>query len=429
MYGTRSENKNPAAQRSRLGRLRRAGLAAGVLLALAFPAAGLDASAGGSYKSFLNWIYDPGWEGDSFGVSTGILRFKASIYPNEWSAVDLAYQLYPEIRPESLEQDSTFFSGGAGEYRVIDLRRRLLPWSSAKVNNISLSQELDRAAVSLHLPFADLSVGRQAVAWGSARIVNPTDVIVPVRFSALESEYRKGVDAVRLRVPFGGMNELDAGYVFGEQLRFDRSAAFGRLKLYLLETDISVLTMLFREDLMIGLDLARALGEAGAWVEAAYVIPDILSLEAAQDAWAGDYLRLSAGLDYTFANGFYTYLEYHLNSAGESDAADYLQLAAEPAYSDGGAYLLGRHYLGLGGTYPLTPLLPASALALVNLNDLSLVITLCLEYNIKENVYVEAGCVLGLGENPVLAGGVPVEYRTEFGVYPNTIYTALKLYF
>lgn len=429
MYGMKSKNKHAAARPSRRSRLWRAGLAAGVLLVLAFPVAGLDASAGGSYKTFLNWIYDPGWEGDSFGVSSGILRLKASIYPNEQSAVDLAYQLYPEIHSESLEQDSIFFSGGAGEYRVIDLRRRLLPWSSAQVNNISLSQELDRAAISLHLPFADLSVGRQAIAWGSARIVNPTDVIVPVHFSTLESEYRRGVDAVRLRVPFGGMNELDAGYVFGEQLRFDKSAAFGRLKLYLLETDIGVLTMLFREDLMVGLDLARALGEAGTWVEAAYVIPDILSLGAAQDAWAKDYLRLSAGLDYTFANGFYTYLEYHLNSAGQSDAADYLQLVTEPAYSDGGVYLLGRHYLGLGATYPLTPLLPASGLVLVNLNDLSVFITLSLEYNIKENVYVETGCALGLGENPLLAGGVPVEYRTEFGVYPNTIYTAVKLYF
>jgi hypothetical protein len=312
---------------------------------------------------------------------------------------------------------------------VIDLRRRLLPWSSTDVNNINLSQELDRAVLTLRLPFADLSAGRQAVAWGSARIVNPTDVIVPLRFSALESEYRRGVDAIRVRIPFGAMHEVDLGYVFGEDFRFARSTAFGRASFYLLETDISALAMLFREDLMLGIDLARALGDAGAWIEGTYVVPDILSPGDPKDLWAEDYLRVSAGLDYNFSSGLYTYLEVHFNSPGETDAADYLQLADQAAYSDGGVYLLGRYYLGLGATYSLTPLLPVSGLVLVNLNDPSVVLSLSLEYNIKENVYMEGGCTFGLGKNPVLAGGVPVEYRSEFGFYPNVVYTAVKLYF
>ena len=42
----------------------------------------------------------------------------------------------------------------------------------------------------------------------------------------------------------------------------------------------------------------------------------------------------------------------------------------------------------------------ASALVLMNLNDLSLVLTLSLDYNIKENVYVEAGDSVAAGEDP-----------------------------
>jgi hypothetical protein len=393
------------------------------------PLHGLDSSISGSYKTYLNWTYDPLWQGDSYGVSTGILRLKASIYPSKWSSLELAYLLYPEIRPASLQDGSIFLGSQTGEYRLVDLRRRLLPWSSAEVQNIGLYNELDRAAVTFHLSFADLSLGRQAVAWGSARVINPTDVIVPLHFSALDSEYRKGVDAVRLRIPFGSMNEVDAGCIFGEDFRLDRSAAFARMKLYVLDTDVSLLTLLFKENLMVGLDLARAIGDAGAWLEAAYVIPDIPSLDAAEDLWAEDYLRLSTGLDYNFSGDLYAYLEYHLNSPGEKDAADYLQLAAEPAYGKGGDYLLGRHYLSLGATYQLTPLLPASALVMLNLNDLSVMLSLSLEYNIKENIYLEGGCTLGLGGNPLLGGGEPVEYRSEFGAYPNLAYTAVKLYF
>jgi hypothetical protein len=66
---------------------------------------------------------------------------------------------------------------------------------------------------------------------------------------------------------------------------------------------------------------------------------------------------------------------------------------------------------------------------LVNLTDPSVVLSLSLEYNIKENVYLESGCTLGFGENPLVSGGEPIEYRSEFGAYPNLVYTAVKLYF
>lgn len=429
MYERKSENRNDTHRGGvRFRALRGLWLLAGLLL-LGLPLHGLDATLDGSYKSFLTWLYDPRWQGDSFGVSAGILRLKASLYAAEWSTVELAWRLYPEIRPASLEADSTFFGEENREYRLADFRRRLLPWSEADVYNISLSHELDRAAIAFHLPFADCTVGRQAVAWGSARIINPTDVIVPSRFSALESEYRRGVDAARLRIPFGTMNEVDAGCIFGEELRFDRSAAFGRLKLYLLETDLSMLAMVFREELMVGVDLARAIGQAGAWLEGAYVIPGALSAGGPGDPWAEDYLRLSAGLDYNFSGGLYTYLELHFNSPGRTDPGEYLQLLDDPAYTTGGTYLLGRYYLGLGASYPLTPLLPATGLVLVNLSDPSLVVSLSLEYNVRENIYIEGGCTLGLGENPVVSGGDPVEYRSEFGAYPNAVYTAVKLYF
>lgn len=430
MCGMNSKSRQPEGRRT-LSRLRLfvAFSAAAAFALLGAPVHGFDASLGGSYKTYTGWLYDPIWQGDSYGLATGILRLKADLYPAKWFSAELAYVLNPEIRPGTLQGSSIFFDGGSGQYRVIDLRPRLLPWSSADANNIGLYNDLDRAVITLNLPFADVSLGRQAVAWGSARIVNPTDVIVPRRFSAVESEYRRGVDALRIRIPFGSMNEWDIGYIFGEDFRFDRSAAFARLKLYLFQTDVSVLAMLFREDLMVGLDLARAIGNAGAWLETAYVVPDLPSLGTAGEAWDQDYLRLSAGVDYNFSGGLYTYLEAHYNSPGALAAADYAQLQDDPAYTDGGDYLLGRYYLGLGATYPVSPLLPVSALVLVNLTDPSAVISLSVEYNIKENVYWEGGCTFGLGRNPVLAGFDLAEYRSEFGVYPNTVYTAVKLYF
>ena len=106
-----------------------------------------------------------------------------------------------------------------------------------------------------------------------------------------------------------------------------------------------------------------------------------------------------------------------------------LDPAGYPAYAEGNVYLLGRHYLSVGGTYPLTPLLPLSFLLTVNLRDPSAGVSLGLEYNIRENLYVSGGLFAGLGPDPELSGGLPIAYRSEFGAYPTLLYTAVKAYF
>jgi len=116
-------------------------------------------------------------------------------------------------------------------------------------------------------------VGRQAIAWGNARIINPTDIIAPFSFNELDTEERRGVDAVRVRIPLGMMDELDLGVVAGRDFNRDRSAFFIRGKTYLLKTDLSLLMTGFRKHLMIGFDLSRSVGGAGIWLEAAHVSP------------------------------------------------------------------------------------------------------------------------------------------------------------
>lgn len=416
--------------RPRRGRRIKTALFAIVLSVAALPVLGLDldGSLGGSYKSYFTGIYDAAFDGKSAGAAASLLRLNGSLYPADWLSLEAAYLLSPEIGGDTVEQTLGASSPGLGaEYRVIDPRRRLLPGSADNVENAALYHEIDRAMATLRFSFADLSVGRQAIAWGTARVVNPTDIIVPYRFTALDTEYRKGVDAVRFRAPLGSFSELDLGAVFGEDFQFERSAFFARGRLYVLQTDVSVLSMVFRENLLWGLSLSRAIGENGAWLEAAYVLPD--AVDPPDDLYANDYVSLSVGVDRNIVADLYAYLEYHFNSAGEADPDDYLEAGGTPAYTEGNLYLLGRHYVGVGGTYNVSPLLPASALVLVNLNDLSVELSLSAEYNFKENVYVGGGVFLGLGPEPETLGGVPIRYRSEFGAYPQVIYTEVKLYF
>ena len=54
------------------------------------------------------------------------------------------------------------------------------------------------------------------------------------------------------------------------------------------------------------------------------------------------------GLDYSFNGKTYTFIEYHYNGAGTDRPEDYLTNIDQSAYTRGGVYLLGVHYLAPG---------------------------------------------------------------------------------
>ncbi|MFP4432422.1 MAG: hypothetical protein ACLFPV_14320 [Spirochaetaceae bacterium] len=381
---------------------------------------GLEGSLSGSFKSFFFLARDIDYQETTAGIASNALRLSGSLYPSGRLAFEGAYRIFPEVRSPILAEGASVAPAAPGaEYRVADLPDRAFPPEEETADNAAVYQDLDRAFATVSLPFADLILGRQAISWGTARVVRPTDVIVPFSFAEVDTEYRRGVDAARVRIPIGGFSEIDAGSIFGEHFAPEESAFYLRPGVYIGQTDLELLGMVFRDNLLGGFSLSRAIGEAGAWAEAAYVVPDS----------AGDYLTASLGVDRNLASDVYGYLEYHFNGAGTLSPGEYLSTATGPAYSEGNVYLVGRHYLAVGGTYTATPLLPMDALIVVNLTDGSAELTLSAEYNFTEDVYLSGGVLLGIGPESETEGGVPTRYRSEFGAYPQTFYTQVKLYF
>lgn len=350
------------------------------------------------------------------------LRLRLYITQSESATWEFAYEVAPHFREQN--NGSAFASlprPAPLSYRAFDLDERLYPENDKPEGDFVLSQNLDRALLTLTTPSLDLYIGRQPVAFGSARVINPTDIIAPFTFDTLAKEERLGVDAVRLKTPVGEMGELDMGLVFGEDFKPGKSAAFLRSKLYLLKTDVSLMAMVFRENILFGIDMARSIGGAGAWLEAAYT----LAGGAADYKQEENYFRLSAGSDYSFTEKLYAYMEYHYNGAGTGKPENYFSAISETAYTDGAVYLLGRHYMVPGITYQLTPLLIFKAQALVNMNDGSALASPGFEYNLAHDVYVELGAYLGIGEKTT-DQSLP---ESEFGLYPDVYYAALNIYF
>lgn len=406
-------------------------------------AARMNLSLNGYYKSFFiafelpDYLQSQGIQEASdtppLGAVNNRVRLKMSARFSKWLSLHAAYDVSPTVQdPRLFRQDILMVFPEPASYRFDDFFERLYPRSGKDVGSFAIFHNLDRFYFTLKTGFADIFIGRQAIAWGSARVINPTDVIAPFAFNELDTEERRGVDALRVRLPLGMMDELDFGFVAGQDFAWKKSAFFARGKVYILKTDLSLLLLGFRQHLLLGFDMTRAIGGAGFWLETAYVVPEFFKKED-EKLDRDNYFRASIGLDYNFGGKTYGFAEYHFNAAGRQKPEDYLENFNSPAYQDGAVYLMGKHYLNVGITYQIHPLIPFTGLIIWNLSDGSLVLSPTAEYNIAENIYLMLGAYIGLGKKPeqVLSAFALPETRlqSEFGAYPGMFFTAFRIYF
>lgn len=373
---------------------------------------------------------------DLTGIADNVrCRVNLSSRLSGWLSADVSYNIVPRFQNEDAARALSAPLTTAGSvfetpsiYRVDDLRSTLAPPVPSKNDRAIILQNLDRAFLTVSAPWFDLYVGRQAIAWGSAHAVNPTDIIAPFLYTEIDTEDRIGVDAVRLRAPTGALGEVDMGYVMGRHAEWKNSAAYVRVKTFVAGSDAAATVMRVHDRLtMLGFDVTRPLAGAGVWTEAAWSTADGRGAASPHD----DYWRVSTGFDYSFPNALYVFLEYHYNGPGAADPSDYDRALAGPAYTDGADYLLGRHYLIPGASYPMTPLVTVSGNVLLDMSDGSSLFAPLVEYNVLENVYLSAGAFVGAGAAPVLRAtpGLTVAPRSEFGAYPDTYYLSARYYF
>jgi len=375
----------------------------------------------------------PNREYSVLGAISNRMRLNLKLVPVDGLTLETSYNIAPRVQDQILYiYNPSFSTIDPFAYRIDDLRSRFYPDNINEVHSFALYQNLDRAQATISVKFADFIIGRQAIAWGTAHVINPTDILAPYSFEELDTEDRIGIDAVRMRKPLGFMGEIDAGYVFGKDAEWKNSAAFLRVKYYLWQTDFSVLGLAFRENLLLGFDLARSIGGAGFWLETAYVLDNALNDDSNMHA-ENDYLRLSTGLDYNFGGSTYGFVEYHYNQAGETDSENYYRIMDRTAYREGSVYLLGEHYLIPGISYQLTGLVTVSGQLMTNLTDPSAYFMPQVEYNVAQNIYLEGGTFVGVGKPTKVsytAGVFPqVEFRSEFGSYSNIYFVSFRYYF
>ncbi len=300
--------------------------------------------------------------------------------------------------------------------RLVDLssdfvqRERLHVW-----------HDIDRLSLSVFTDAADITVGRQAITWGTAMIFPVADLWTHFAPFEQETEEKPGLDAIRaLFYPADGL-EVDAVIA-------DRGSA---------------------EDVSAGVRGTLSLGQADLWAGVGKFWREIMAmggvtvlgdetkyrLEAAfpwnLDGGEPQRPRITAGVDWIRGTLVVTG-EYHYNGIGAVGADGYVDVAADPRLQRGETYYLGRNYLGalVSWSPDVQNRLTLAASALVNLGDGSLALTPVATYDLGQATRLSLGALVSAGEEPRFQLTPPdIRLRSEFGAYGSAVFTMMSVYF
>lgn len=366
------------------------------LALLPFEAAAQDLKFSGYYKNLLARSQTFAPAGERYALDLNRLRLELKGMLSEGAALDLQYDnelllgsylhtaqfaAQKEQRPDQLwNLDRNYGEGGSwlGRHRLY------------------------RGNVTLSSGETDVRLGRQRIAWGTGRFWSPVDLLNPLNPIALEREERLGVDALLAEHKLGPLSRVSAVYAprqgSGESsgaLNWHSNAA---------GVDYSLIAGRFRNERVVGGDIATQLGNAGIRAELTHNEPD-----------AGPaYRRAVAAADYAFRNTITLSGELYYNGAGTTDRAAY-----DFASLFGGRIRnVGRRYFGGYAGYEITPLVKWTNYLVLNLADHSRFYSPGLTFSLRANVDLTLGAQL--------FGGRP---GTEYAALRDLYYAQLQWFF
>ena len=276
---------------------------------------------------------------------------------------------------------------GGGEW--LDLQ-----WTLVEREHAVWQHRFDRLSVGWEpSERLEITAGRQAVSWGTALFLTPSDPFTP--FSPVDPfrEFRAGVDAVRARFYPGPFSEVD---VVVRPTRSPAGEEWTALARGL--TTVSNWEISGWGGTLYG-DAAGAVGAAGAlggWavrgegvlrrLDHALVFRGTLGLDRLLQVGGNDLMLL---------------VEYQRDGLGTADPEQYPDLLQSDTFLRGEQQVLGRDEAVVQASYQLHPLWSVAGLWLRNLNDRSAILGPSVAYSAGNDASIAAGAFFGIGPDEI----------------------------
>jgi hypothetical protein len=294
-------------------------------------------------------------------------------------------------------------------------------------NNTSrFGYEVDRAVYKQRFSNSTLAIGRQSIDWGSGRFWQPLNVFGSFAPTDLDTDYKAGIDALRLDWFPSDLSSLSAVYAFAPtgNTSIDNSAAIHYRRQLGEQGELAVVAGDIIGNTVVGASYANAWGGMGWSIEAAHY----------QEKNNNDFVFWIAGLYYQFSNGVLVNAEWYHNSRGANsiDALISTNIVTDQFINYGLQQQLSQDVFGLSLNKDLTPLWSGSYTLLASPlddNNGKLHTSLLHQVNLTYSVSNESDLLFSVLKATGRGATSLAQAQSEFGHTPASITLRLRFYF
>lgn len=291
-------------------------------------------------------------------------------------------------------------------------------WEIHKSERNAWRHRLDRLSLAYSAGPVEVTLGRQAVSWATTLFLTPADPFAPFDPSDPFRGYLGGIDAVRVRAYPGPFTEIEAVVRPTETALGTTWTALGRAQTSLGGWAFGAWGGMLHDEAAGAVFATGAVGATAVRGEATL----------RKDEAGGAAFRGAFGLDRFFTPGgkdLYLISEVQYDEFASSDASKLLEVIASKPYLRGEIQTLGRLSWATQASYQIHPIVSVDAMALVNLDDGSVLVAPGISWSASGSASVRFGTFAGLG-----AGLTdPAQLGSEYGAVPGIGYLSVTWYF
>ena len=334
------------------------------------------------------------------------------------------------------EQRARWLSQGAGTGGGVlpseadaPFRIRQLDWQIINDDERFIwHHEIDRALVSFHPRWGEVTVGRQAIGLGRGRLFSAVDIFSPFSPLEVDREWRRGVDAARVEYKLSDTSSAEVIAAIGQT--WEKSALIARARGYFGNVDAEVIFGKRAEDVMVAGVMSVAVMEAEVHCELA--LYDTPEAQTGGGIFGSDHEVAKAvfGTSYTFdvGSGLTFLAEYHYSGFGLEDISTAAQKLTDSAFAErvlrGDTQILGRQAIAYQLSYPFSISLNGAFLVLHSPQDGSAVLSPSLVWDFSQSSSLVGSIFIPCGGKP--SGG---QINSEYGGTPLSLFLQLRVYY
>ncbi len=371
------------------------------LILLAAPVAAVEVKPSLSFRQNVVYTTDPpllapGLPTKSYRLSATYVRPELAVSHEEWH-LETALELRTLANSADIQALGAAQAGGSAFARGRVLERWDLTLDPVVDPDKSVSLRAERLKLSRNFGLFDVDIGRQPVTLGTSHFIGVLDVLAPFPPGDLDSTYKPGIDALRVRGSLGEDGEIEVIGAAADP--WSDSASVLRLRHPVKSVDIEILGGRFRQREFGGLGWEGDIEPFAVWGETA------IFEHPGSPKFSG-----IAGAEYRPAKNTTVGLAYFYQGFGARRASDLATAALDAQFQEGWAFLKGRQYLLLTGHRQLHPLVNFDIGGIWSLIDASTLWQPRLSWNAADELDLSVYGWLSTGRSP---RGLSV--RSEFG--------------